>query len=185
MIVKEMIVTDADGKTETSSGNLSGTCIKGDDIYTFYAIKQVNPASSKPAADQKAVKVRMMMPVGGDTAGLYRFPRVGEKVLVGIEGTSHYLMGYLPTNECQFSSTTTEYDDKGFILRYKKSGKNKADKDYSEISFTRKDTKWPTSDSSLQKESYSKVVTASVKPFKSIFKSSKLHIITLYGVQRY
>ena len=159
MILKEMIVTDADGKTKTVAEDLTGTCIKSDDVYSFYAIKNVNPPASKPPADQKAVKVRIVMPVGGEANGLYRFPRVGEKVLIGIEGTSHYLMGYLSTKEKPFSSTTDEFDDEGLVLRYKKTGKNASKNGYSEISFKRKDTKWPTSDSSLQKESYSKVVT--------------------------
>ena len=41
MNLQEMIVTDAEGKIETAEGkDLTGSCIQGEDIYSFYAIKQ-------------------------------------------------------------------------------------------------------------------------------------------------
>ncbi|MDR2444514.1 MAG: phage baseplate assembly protein V [Spirochaetaceae bacterium] len=36
------------------------------------------------------------MPLGGTDSGLFRFPRVGEKVLVGTEEGRNYLMRYIP-----------------------------------------------------------------------------------------
>ena len=104
MILQEMIVTDSEGKTQTSDGKvLSGQSIQSEDMYSFYAIKQVNDPAITPAPDQMPAKVRLTMPTGGELNGLYRFPRVGEKVLVVIEGVSHYLMSYLPTAENPFS----------------------------------------------------------------------------------
>ena len=55
MILKEMIVTDADGKTKTVAEYLTGTCIKSDDVYSFFAIKNVNPPFSKPPAPDPAM----------------------------------------------------------------------------------------------------------------------------------
>ncbi len=149
MILKEMIVTDAEGKIETAKGeDLRGQCIQSEDMYSFYAIKQVNDPAITPAPDQMPAKVRLTMPTGGELNGLYRFPRVGEKVLVVIEGVSHYLMSYLPTAENPFSpedgdQTKTEpFDKQGQILRYKKTGDNKADTPYSEIGFYSETTEW-------------------------------------------
>ena len=90
MLLKEMIVTDADGKIENAKGEkLTGKCIQSEDMYSFYAIKQVNPPKSKPTSEQKAAKVKIMMPLGGELNGMYRFPRVGEKVVVAVEGAAH------------------------------------------------------------------------------------------------
>ena len=41
MILQEMIVTNAEGKTELSGGeSLVGQMVKGEDMYSFYAIKR-------------------------------------------------------------------------------------------------------------------------------------------------
>ncbi|MBO4520669.1 MAG: hypothetical protein J5787_05630 [Alphaproteobacteria bacterium] len=146
MILQEMIVTNSEGKTETpEDGDLTGRCFEGEDVYTFYAVKKVNPSSSTPTAEQKAAKVKIMMPLGGDLNGMYRFPRVGEKVVVGVEGTAHYLMGYLPTKEKPFSPEKEKKDafnKKAQILRYKKTGDNTSDSTYSEIGFYSEETEW-------------------------------------------
>ena len=137
MILQEMIVTDASGKIDKA-----GQCIQGGDMYTFHAVKNVTSAA------QTASKVKIMMPLGGDLNGMYRFPRVGEKVVVGVEGTSHYLMGYLPTAENPFSpkedgkEKTDVYEKKGQVLRYKKTGDNTSASSYSEIGFYSEETEW-------------------------------------------
>ena len=56
--------------------------------------------------NSEAVPVKMVMPLGGVKSGLYRSPKVGEKVLVAAvettgtgvnsSSTTYYLMGYLP-----------------------------------------------------------------------------------------
>ena len=174
MLLKEMIVTDADGKIENAKGEkLTGKCIQSEDMYSFYAIKQVNLPKSKPTSEQKAAKVKIMMPLGGELNGMYRFPRVGEKVVVAVEGAAHYLMGYLPSKEMPFSpkkdgkEKTTVFDDEGLVLRYKKTGANTSDGQYSELSFTKKPVEWASADSALQKDAVSKVVTKDGK--KSYF----------------
>ena len=170
MILQEMIVTNAEGKTELSGGeSLVGQMVKGEDMYSFYAIKKVNDPSVAPTPEKMAAKVRIMMPLGGELNGLYRFPRVGEKVLIAVEGIAHYLMGYLPTKEMSFSpkkdgkEKTAAFDEEGLVLRYKKTGKNASDEQYSELSFTKKAAKWPTGDEKLKKETLSKVVEKNSK----------------------
>ena len=170
MILQEMIVTNAEGKTEVSGGeSLVGQMVKGEDMYSFYAIKRVNDPSVAPTSEKMAAKVRIMMPLGGELNGLYRFPRVGEKVVVAIEGTAHYLMGYLPTKENPFSpeeggkETTDAFDEEGLVLRYKKTGGNVADEKrdapYSEIGFYKEPSRWQTTDEDLQNEKKSQVAT--------------------------
>ena len=153
MILQEMIVTGSDGKIDQA-----GQCIQSEDMYSFYAVKNVTESSQTPA------KVKIMMPLGGELNGMYRFPHVGEKVVVAVEGVSHYLMGYLPTKEKPFSlSGDTVFNEEGQVLRYKKTGKNVADENrdlkYSEIGFFKEASRWQTNDSSLQKKSVSKEVT--------------------------
>ena len=170
MILQEMIVTNAEGKIKTATGeDLTGRCIQSEDMYTFYAIKRVNEPVSTPSSEKMAVKVKIMMPLGGELNGMYRFPRVGEKVVVAVEGTSHYLMGYLPTTEMPFSlkkdgkEKTDVFDDEGLVLRYKKTGANASDGQYSELSFTKKPVEWATADVALQKDKVSKAVTKDSK----------------------
>ena len=147
MILQEMIVTDSEGKTKSADGkDQTGQCIRSEDVYTFFAIKRVNPPQLTPTAEQKPAKVRLTMPTGGNLNGMYRFPRVGEKVLVAVEGTSHYLMSYLPTEENPFSPDGEEkmeaFKKEAQILRYKKTGDNTSDTPYSEIGFYSETTEW-------------------------------------------
>ena len=153
MNLEEMIVNDSNGKI----GKV-GQCIQGEDIYTFYAVKDVT------SGGQTAVKVKIMMPLGGELNGMYRFPRVGEKVVVAEEKQTHYLMGYLPTKEKPFSPSGDDvFDKEGQVLRYKKTGANVADanrdQEYSEIGFFKEASRWQTVDTNLKKKAYSKEVT--------------------------
>jgi hypothetical protein len=92
------------------------------------------------------------MPVGGTESGLFRFPRVGEKVLVGTEENTHYLMGYLPTSESssRFQLAGMSQDDgRGAVFRYQQTGKKEGkegDEPYSEIGFYHKPTAWKPSE---------------------------------------
>ena len=159
MILQEMVVTNAEGKVKTAKGeNLTGQRIHGEDVYTFYAIKRVNDPALTPKPDQMASKIKIMMPLGGDLNGMYRFPRVGEKVVVGVEGTSHYLMGYLPTKENPFSpkdgdkEKTDAFDKEAQVMRYKKTGGNTSDSTYSEIGFYSETTEWKEKEGSSNKK---------------------------------
>ncbi|MDR0684537.1 MAG: hypothetical protein LBF83_05360 [Spirochaetaceae bacterium] len=115
--------------------------------------------------NSEAVPVKMVMPLGGVKSGLYRSPKVGEKVLVAAvettgtgdnsSSTTYYLMGYLPNAENQSffeASTTADAGDAhdvitegGEVFRYKQTGK-KAGKEgknpYSEIGFYQEKTDW-------------------------------------------
>ncbi|MBR1944986.1 MAG: hypothetical protein IJ846_01655 [Alphaproteobacteria bacterium] len=150
MNLQEMVVTNAEGKIRTEAGeNLVGQCIQSEDMYSFYAIKDPNTSEKKVAEDQKAAKVRIMMPLGGELNGMYRFPRVGEKVLVAVQGTVHYLMGYLPAAETPFAEKdnkgkekTEVFDKEAQVMRYKKTGDNTSDNGYSEIGFYSETTEW-------------------------------------------
>ena len=93
MILQEMIVTNAEGKIETSDGtSLTGQCIRGEDIYTFYAMKKKNEPKDVVTPEKKPAKVDMTLPIGGELNGMYRFPHVGEKVLVAVEGVKHFFI---------------------------------------------------------------------------------------------
>jgi hypothetical protein len=72
-------------------GTLQPKKIKNSDIddpYVFY---------TKDTDTGAMIDVILVLPVGGAQSGFYRFPRVGEKVLVAIGGnTGNYLLGYVP-----------------------------------------------------------------------------------------
>ena len=174
MILQEMIVTNAEGKTEKLvekdgkkvEESLVGQHIKSEDMYSFYAIKKKNDAADVVSAEKKPAKVRLTLPVGGEMNGMYRFPRVGEKVLVAVEGAAHYLMSYLPSEENPFSEKennkekTDVFDEEGQVLRYKKTGANvsdeKRDESYSEIGFYKEPSRWQTQDENLKNTTLSK-----------------------------
>ena len=162
MDVSEMIVTNADGKTgKDAEDDLVGTICpvlmqdETKDMYHFYAIAQKNAYSLNPVpTDKNPQTVTLMRPVGGKMEGLYRFPHIGEKVLVlSATNGNYYLMGYLPGEETPFSSPVKGKEDsempldkEGLSLRYKKKGENKLlpvnAEDYSEIAFYRDKSAW-------------------------------------------
>ena len=172
MALQEMIVTDAEGKTarivkkdgKDTEENLIGRLIQCGDMYSFYAIKNKNDVAEVITEDKRPVKVRLTMPVGGKLNGMYRFPRVGEKVLVAVEGAAHYLMSYLPCEENLFDESTDVFDEEGLVLRYKKTGANVADanrdKPYSEIGFFRDASRWQTQDANLKNTTLSEKIVS-------------------------
>jgi len=56
------------------------------------------PAGDKIPIPEFTRIVNIVMPIGGSQSALFRYPKEGEKVLVGMEVNSSYLMGYLPDN---------------------------------------------------------------------------------------
>lgn len=139
MELYEMVVTNAAGQSK----DVSDLRCPADDLCHFYAVSIENTPP---------VKVELVRPVGGDTAGIGRFPCVGEKVLVA-EGAAgkYYLMGYLSNREKPFNAkdedlAKTFCDKQAQILRYKKTGGNtenkNTDKTYSEIGFYSETTEW-------------------------------------------
>ncbi|MDR0554223.1 MAG: hypothetical protein LBG76_05420 [Treponema sp.] len=149
MTIEERTVSDKNGNTgDPVIGTL---CPVDNDPYRFYVkIDQNTPVRI----------IKMVLPVGGIESGLYRFPRVGEKVLIGVEGSSNYLMGYLPDATTQpFSAAANQEGDrannltlkevvnkKGQVFRYRQTGKKTPEKEneYSEIGFYHEKTKWET-----------------------------------------
>ncbi|HAW34406.1 MAG TPA: hypothetical protein DCX19_07300 [Alphaproteobacteria bacterium] len=164
MNLREMIVTDANGKTgEKTENDIAGsicpvlTADRKEDMFHFYAVLQKNPVALSPVPQEKLpAVVTVVRPLGGATEGAARFPRVGEKVLVAVnEDGGCYLMGYLPGEEAPFSGKDENLADtlktrQGQVLRYKKTGDNTAnedtDKDYSEIGFYSETTEWKEKD---------------------------------------
>jgi hypothetical protein len=169
MAIKELTVCDDKGKISEEEGEgvnkvekLKGTlCPVAGELYRFYAGV---PNDDGVSVSEKKI-VQMVLPVGGDTSGLYRFPRVGERVLVEDGADNNYLLGYVPMNTAGMaftaiaeSGTQAEKaekneaekkaltgDEQGMILRYKNTAARPDDAvrginapKYSEIGFYRK-----------------------------------------------
>jgi hypothetical protein len=147
-----MTVCDGNGKTVVANNPSGGTlaCISKNDPYRFYAITNTSGAVK--------TEVVMMMPLGGIESGLFRFPKVGDKILVAQSerggSEDSYLMGYLPnTSDNQFNKVEDGAEDTagilgelGEVFRYKKTGSNTSDEEYSEIGFYNRQTRWKQSD---------------------------------------
>jgi len=109
-------------------------------------------AEEKTGENFKCI-VNIVMPLGGSESGLFRYPKKGEKVLVGVEGNGSFLMGYLPEDTADNINTGTNHKSvmpdemAGQFFRYKGPGDDKDKKDkYSEIGFYHEATKWKAKD---------------------------------------
>lgn len=134
------------------------------DNYTFYAVKVISKKAQEP------IQVTLSMPLGGQYNGIFRYPRIGERVLTACQGNKYYLLAYLPgkegdCNDFQFSAgeqvakigdsyvvtdvdeNTTLCDAEAEVLRYRKNGsfraKNGNDVNCSEIGFYREISEFP------------------------------------------
>jgi len=162
-----MTVTDQHGQdgSRPEDRKKRGTCFpalggtsKGQMVspYRFYAVMEgmENPPEEKRATAVQTV--HLVMPLGGDESGLYRFPRLGERILAAerhsSKGTEYFLMGYLPseTGDFRFQPAGEEdqtrqevLDRDGLVLRYKKRGTNRKGDSHSEIGFYRRLSEWP------------------------------------------
>jgi hypothetical protein len=177
MSIETRIVSDSKGRITNYKETIEnkevdvkivGT-IQAENLYTFYA---VNSGIENPTPEDTK-EITMVLPVGGALSGIYRFPRVGEKVLVEVGGTSdsaNYLLGYIPSElnapfapvDAENTTGTAEKnklleDGQGVVLRYQQTGKKTAEagEEYSEIGFYHEQTSWKTSKS----EAYNKVDT--------------------------
>ena len=101
-----------------------------------FLVKNPNPGEDA----NKVIDVAMTMPLGGKRAGLYHFPRVGERVFVMLTGDRAVLMGYVPDKTGSFSDFPEDGDKwarKATSLRYTPpTGEKKADGDYAEVGFS-------------------------------------------------
>ena len=117
--------------------------------YQFYA--------KNDTTDTKTNVINLVMPIGGKENGFYRYPKVGENILVDADADDkYYLMGYLPSAadvENNFLANEAEkkalQDEEGMVLRYRQTGKAAPSTDiidrYSEIGFYRRPTQWKVS----------------------------------------
>jgi hypothetical protein len=74
------------------------------DPYRFWAVEIPDQEGTL-----EAFEIIMVIPLGGAYSGLYRYPRIGEEVLVGLQETGgsvvRYLMGYIPTSSNPFNTS--------------------------------------------------------------------------------
>jgi hypothetical protein len=94
-------VCDAAGNNEkdgtSRASSYYGKHVAADNIgYQFYVPSE--------AVGSNVTQVNMIVPMGGPQSGLFRFPRVGEQVLIcRVEGNeSYYLLGFVPTASAPF-----------------------------------------------------------------------------------
>jgi hypothetical protein len=163
MTLSEMIVCSPDGRLEQSTVSADNTpetvsllgsiMMKENEPFYFYA---VNSITAEPKAES-IFEVLVVMPLGGKESGLFRQPRIGERVLVGKEGGHNYLMGYVPTEEkdASYFFTATKAEEKAEVFRYKQTGRtdNKGGA-YSEIGFYHAQTAWKASDKGGENKNY-------------------------------
>jgi hypothetical protein len=145
LLVKAQRLTVSSGCTETNP-------------YIFQVKEDIENTQEAPK------DVTLVIPIGGVESGLYRSPKKGESVLVGVLGgatSSYYLMGYLPDSisnnfghkksasasspDSDQADMKTLLDDKGEVFRYKQTGKKagqEGNEPYSEIGFYQKTTAW-------------------------------------------
>ena len=144
--ITPMTVCREDGRYE--GDGIKGTIAGPDDdtnfsFYAFYVT--IGIESSKITV----VTVKIVMPLGGADSGLFRFPRVGEQVLVSqADSTGEYfLLGYIPSKQSQdFTAASDDTEKKAEVFRYKKTGENTSDDTFSEIGFYNEQKQWKTSD---------------------------------------
>jgi hypothetical protein len=160
-------VCDATGcSTDSTDYAVRGKYVyAGNNRYQFYVDIAEGGSLATP--------VNMVMPMGGPEAGLFRFPRVGEQVLVCHSSNGYYFMGFAPSTSAPFypeaaaanrgvdacgynpsqrnpGNMNDFLNDNGMALRYKKEDnlndggrKTTGSGAFSEIGFYNKKAKWP------------------------------------------
>ncbi|MDR3301904.1 MAG: hypothetical protein LBT01_05145 [Spirochaetaceae bacterium] len=133
MDTAEMTVCDADGAITNAGARVRAD---NNNPYMFYALN-----------GSTIFIVKILMPLGGTQSGLFRFPQIGEKVLVAqSSGSTGHLLGYVPSRDQAYDDESAAMDtliaNQGEVFRYQKTGTNSADKKYSEIGFYNERTRW-------------------------------------------
>jgi hypothetical protein len=110
MAIEKRTVSDEKGNTFSSPGgtqDITGTIqAKGNNPYIFY-VQHAQTVNGVTVLSADTVNI--VLPVGGSVSGFYRFPRVGENVLVeNVEGVGYCLLGYLP-NELDTANSILPY----------------------------------------------------------------------------
>ncbi|GHV46785.1 hypothetical protein AGMMS49546_35410 [Spirochaetia bacterium] len=143
------IVSDKDGDILKEKGKHSYYVTEADvkDPYRFYV--KGNKELTVDGQQTTVYQVQMVSPLGGTESGLFRFPKVGERVLVAFTDGVFYMMGYVPSANAPFNGVTDQGEEtegileaQGEVFRFKKTGENNADDEYSEIGFYNAQTQW-------------------------------------------
>ncbi|MDR2500730.1 MAG: hypothetical protein LBD37_06595 [Treponema sp.] len=175
MSLEERIVSNSRGAIQ--GDGITGT-IQAKNLYTFFAVT---------ASETDMQEVAMVLPIGGAQSGLYRFPRVGERVLVdtGASGR-YYLLGYVPSESndpfapVDETATTLEAekaklsDAQGAVFRYRKTGENASADGYSEIGFYHKETRWKAPDE--KEEDFPKIDRINIQSTGDIRERAENHL---------
>ena len=114
LFVKQAVVTDLSGKVDSTNAAVKFKprpwgAAKGGVDYVFQA-KSITGVQNGTANDDNPFEVNFIQPVGGYGQGLFRMPRVGDRILVlgvpSVTGVSptYYLLGYLPGDEMPFTT---------------------------------------------------------------------------------
>ena len=98
----QAVVTNSSGVVDDKN---TGNSVELETGYKFTAVPFAGKKEDK-------ITVRLVMPVGGMGQGLFRVPRIGDRILVCrfVVGnvTTYYLQGYLPDANMPFSNTENE-----------------------------------------------------------------------------
>ena len=136
----EAVVCDRSGKIddEKTLNTIVTSPHSTAEMPWVFLVKNPNPGGEDDA--NKVIDVAITMPLGGKRAGLYHFPRVGERVFVMLTGDRAVLMGYVPDKTGSFGDFPEDGDKwarKATSLRYTPpTGEKKPDGDYAEIGFS-------------------------------------------------
>ncbi|MDR2096666.1 MAG: hypothetical protein LBP76_14280 [Treponema sp.] len=145
MAFSEMIVTNASGIVKEEEKGQIITAIN--DPFTFYAVNMIGGGIVPLSDDAQIPEVKMVMPLGGTDSGLFRHPRIGDRILVAAEaGGINYLMGYMPSTAAQNFNIEEDDPEKAEVFRYQQTGRNTDNvpdgEEYSEIGFYHRQTFW-------------------------------------------
>lgn len=133
----EAVVCDRSGKFDDSQtlNTIVTSSHATPEMPWVFLVRNPNPGANDD--DNKLIDVVMTQPLGGKRSGLYRFPRVGERVFVMLTGDRAVLMGYVPDRTGSFSDFPENGDKwarQSTSLRYSPPTEEKtADGKYCEI----------------------------------------------------
>ena len=139
--VREAVVCDPEGKIDAPDtfGRIVPSSNTSPEMPYLFMVRNELADSMEDAV----IDVAMTMPLGGKRSGLYRFPRVGDRVLIQIDCDRAFLLGYVPDTTGSFSEFTEngdQYARDSALLRYTSNGdegeQNFRNGRYNEIGFS-------------------------------------------------
>jgi hypothetical protein len=183
MAVNEMTVTDslgqisekgADGNVIDLTGSY-GKYVDSDtgknDPYHFYAMTAPYTVDNPPPDTNpvKPLAIQMVLLVGGPLSGVYRYPKIGERILVtfpdaGDTDNNNYLLGYVPSGPVADDAPSVNdffdkseadivdqevFDCEGLMIRHKNTASafEGYAKKFSEIGFFKNaEAEWPATE---------------------------------------